>query len=421
VSDTITLTLDAEASHLAVPDLRLVVLRGPDRGRACRLDRDEILIGTSPAAGLVMTDPAVSRLHASVRVTERGVLVTDLGSTNGTRVERRGVVAAFVEPGESIELGSSRLRIERSRGRTELPLAPAGSYGPLHGRSIAARRLFAQLAQVAAADVNVLLLGESGVGKDLCAQAIHDASPRRDGPFVVFDCGALGHRAGSPEPFGPDRAATADAGAGRGGAFVAAHGGTLFLDEVGDLSRDQQATLVRELDRNESRPAGDRARPVRVIAASNRDLGGELNHGSFREDLYYRLHGVAVTVPPLRERLDDVPVLADLFWSRFVADPDARCPPELLPEMVAGRWPGNVRELRNRVEQLAVLQQTEAPAADAPTFRTAKTAAMDAFEVNYLRDVLTRADGNVSAAARLAGMDRVHLSKLLRKHGLRGA
>jgi transcriptional regulator with GAF, ATPase, and Fis domain len=421
-----TQILSRGAGELSMPQMRLVVLRGPDRGHALRIDREEIVVGTAASVDLKLTDPTVSRHHATLRMTEHGILVTDLDSTNGTRVDRRRIRAAYTEPGDAIDVGSTRMRVELQRGRVELPLSGATRFGPLLGRSIAARRLFSLLEQVAAADVTVLLLGESGVGKDLAAQALHEAGPRAAGPFVVFDCGAATASAIESELFGHERGALPGAVDRRNGAFQEAHGGTLFLDEVGELPRELQSKLLRAIDRREVRPVGSDkplALDVRIIAATNRDLKRDVNSGVFREDLFYRLNAFPIVVPPLRERADDIPLLADHFWRTFIGDDGVGIPASLLPELAEHSWPGNVRELRHRVEQLALLrprEATEPPGPPRASYREAKAKALDAFEVGFLAELLARASGNVSEAARLASMDRVHLSKLLRKHGLRG-
>ncbi|NVB85063.1 MAG: sigma 54-dependent Fis family transcriptional regulator [Kofleriaceae bacterium] len=409
-----------------MPEMRLVVLRGPDRGHALRIDREEVVVGTAASVHLRLTDPTVSRHHATLRMTEHGILVTDLDSTNGTRVDRRRIQSAYTEPGDAIDVGSTRMRVELQRGRVELPLSGSSRFGPLLGRSIAARRLFSLLEQVATADVTVLLLGESGVGKDLAAQALHEAGPRAAAPFIVFDCGAATGSVIESELFGHERGAFTGALDRRNGAFQEAQGGTLFLDEIGELPRELQPKLLRAIDRREIRPVGsDRARSldVRIIAATNRDLKREVNSGAFREDLFYRLNAFPISVPPLRERADDIPLLADHFWRTFIGDDGGGIPASLLPELTEYSWPGNVRELRHRVEQLALLrprEATEPQTAPRASYREAKAKALDAFEAGFLAELMARAGGNVSEAARLASMDRVHLSKLLRKHGLRG-
>jgi DNA-binding NtrC family response regulator len=409
-----------------MPEMRLVVLRGPDRGHALRIDREEVVVGTAASANLRLTDPTVSRHHATLRMTEHGILVTDLGSTNGTRVDRRRIHATYATPGDAIEVGATRLRIELQRGRVELSLSGETRFGPLLGRTVTARRLFSLLEQVAAADVTVLLLGESGVGKDLAAQAIHETGPRAAAPFVVFDCGAAAPTLIESALFGHERGAFTGALDRRNGAFQEAHGGTLFIDEIGELPRELQPKLLRAIDRHEVRPVGSdqsRAVDVRIIAATNRDLKVEVNNGAFREDLFYRLNAFPIAVPPLRERIDDIPLLADHFWRTFLGDAGGGIPANLLPALTEHRWPGNVRELRHRVEQLAVLRprdETEPDPVPRSSYRTAKASALEAFEAGFLAELLARSNGNVSEAARLASMDRVHLSKLLRKHGLRG-
>jgi transcriptional regulator with GAF, ATPase, and Fis domain len=429
VERTHLLSPDAElsGSSLSFPGVRVVVLRGPDRGRAARLDREELSIGTAPTAALCLTDPTVSRHHALLRLTARGLVLTDSGSTNGTRVDGRVIQSVHVSPGDTIELGATRLRIEALRQRLNLPLHAEHRFGPLLGESVSARRLFALLDQVAPTDLSVLLLGESGVGKDLAAQALHEASPRADRPFIVFDCGATAPGVIESELFGHEKGAFTGAIDRRLGAFQEADGGTLFIDEVGELPRELQPKLLRALDRREVRPVGSDktiAVDVRVIAATNRDLKLEVNRGAFREDLFYRLSVFPIVVPPLRERLEDLPLLADHFWRAFTKDPGAGVPDDLVPDLVAHHWPGNIRELRHRVEQLAVLRDRDrGPLGDAGepspaphSYREGRARALASFEIAFLRDVMARANGNVSEAARLATMDRVYLSKLLRKH-----
>jgi DNA-binding NtrC family response regulator len=415
--------LEPSPGALSLPKIRLVVLRGPDRGRALAVEGEQVVVGTAASADLRLTDPTVSRHHVSVRLVDQGILVADLDSTNGTRVARRRVREIFVEPGDDLQLGATRGRIERQRGRVHAALVDGERLGPLLGRSVAARRLFALLQQLAASEVSVLFLGESGVGKDLAAQALHEHGPRAKGPFVVFDCAAAAPNVIESELFGHDRGAFTGATERRLGAFQEASGGTLFLDEIGELPRELQPKLLRALDRREVKPLGaDRAIGVdiRVLSATNRDLKLDVNRGSFREDLYHRVSGFPVLIPPLRERAEDIPLLADHFWRGLTGD-EGGMPTELVTELTAHSWPGNVRELRNRVEQLVVLQELDAPPRKprpATSYREAKLHAVDAFEVGFLTDLMKRAEGNVSEAARLAQMDRVHLSKLLRKHAV---
>jgi transcriptional regulator with GAF, ATPase, and Fis domain len=422
-----TQLLEVKATTLSMPGMRLVVLKGPDRGHSVRLERQETVVGSAASAHLRLTDPTVSRHHLAVVVGADGVLATDLESTNGTRVEKRRVRAAYLEIGDSIEVGATRLRLELHDRRVEVPLAEEHRFGPMLGQSVAARRLFAVLRQVAPEDATVLLDGESGVGKDLAAQALHEASKRAGAPFVVFDCAAASPSLIESELFGHERGAFTGAVNARSGVFQEAHGGTLFLDEIGELPPSLQPKLLRVLDGREVRPIGaDRGVnvDVRVIAATHRDLRVEVNRGIFREDLYYRLSVVPVRVPPLRERADDILLLADHFWRRVTGDEGGAVPEEHRAALIEHTWPGNVRELRNRIEQIAMLGDLAPASGGAATesFRAAKAAAVESFEAAFLARLMARASGNVSEASRLASMDRVYLTKLLRKHGLhRGA
>jgi DNA-binding NtrC family response regulator len=309
----------------------------------------------------------------------------------------------------------------------------------LWGRSTAMRRLFALAGRVAASDVTVLIEGETGTGKDALCEALHQASTRASGPLIVVDCGAVPPNLFESELFGNEKGAFTGADRARAGAFEEADGGTLFLDEIGELPLQLQPKLLRVLEAREVRRIGS-AQPrkinVRVIAATNRDLREEVNRGTFRQDLYFRLEVMRLRVPPLRERPDDIPVLAEHF--RTLAKPGDAAPPfsdETLRNFVAHPWPGNVRELRNAVERLTVLDDmpfTTPTAADVDDgsgggepvdirvpFKEAKNALTDRFERRYLTAMLEATAGNISEAARRAGIDRVYLLRLMGRYGLR--
>jgi transcriptional regulator with GAF, ATPase, and Fis domain len=301
-------------------------------------------------------------------------------------------------------------------------LSQASSFGRLIGRSVAARRLFAQLETVARANLTVLLLGETGTGKDAAAEAIHEASARAKRPFVVVDCGSLPTNLIESELFGHERGAFTGAVERRVGAFEAAHTGTLFLDEVGELPRELQPKLLRALENREIKRVGSTksmSLDVRVIAATNRDLLVEVNRGNFREDLFYRLNVATIHVPSLRERPEDIALLAEYFRCQITDDPDGVLSTSTQVSLVSRTWPGNVRELRNWVERHVLGAVDEArKAGEYETFTQAKTKVIDSFERTFLSELVLRANGNVSEAARLAGMDRIYLSRLLRKHNI---
>jgi DNA-binding NtrC family response regulator len=417
--------VDGDAPLVRLPGARLVVRRGVDKGRALKIQRERVVVGSAPASDLQLSDDAVSRSHFALRLLPDGYLLTDLESSNGTFVEGRRVHSAYLQPGDTIEIGRTRIKFEGARESVELALSRAEAFGNYRGRSTAARRVIAMLEQLASEDVTVLLLGETGTGKDTVAEALHENSARKKGPFVVLDCGAIPVGLIESELFGHEKGAFTGATADHLGVFRQAHGGTVFLDEIGELPRELQPRLLRALERREVKPVGA-ARPVpidvRVIAATNRDLRVDVNSGLFREDLFYRLNVVSLVLPPLRERPEDIPLLAAQFWNEL--QPEGGLPKEFLEPLLRHSWPGNVRELRNRVERAAYLDRrpeiTGAEALTKESFHFAKQHVVDAFERRFLTELLQKTGGNISEAARRAELDRVHLRRLLRKYGLKG-
>ena len=418
---------------------QLVVIDGPDRGRACRLGETEAIVGTDGQAALVLSDDRVSARHVAVRVDGSRFVVRDLGSTNGTWFEGSRVTEVTVPAGSTLLVGRSAVRVEPEAQPLDVPPSQARRFGELVGESLAMREVFAVLERVAAADATVLVEGETGTGKELVARAIHDGSPRRRGPFVAVDCGALPEGLLESELFGHVRGAFTGAAQARNGMLVRADGGTLFLDELGRISPTVQARLLRVLEERVVRPLGgdsERQIDVRVIAASRDDLDGEVAAGRFRADLMYRLAVVRVALPPLRTRREDIPLLVrELLRRRGLADEAPSGPG--LDRLLAHGWPGNVRELRNvldrslalapgaqrfvdlpiRVEQSPLAGEGIAVRSDLP-YAEAKAVMLHELERRYIADLLAREDGNLSAASRTSGIDRKHLRTLARKHGL---
>ncbi|HUQ05442.1 MAG TPA: sigma 54-interacting transcriptional regulator [Kofleriaceae bacterium] len=421
------------------------VVAGADAGASAVADGGEISVGTNPGNDLTLTDPSVSRHHCVIAVRARGYQLSDLGSTNGTHVAGIGIDRAYLKPGIIIDVGQTKLRFDVLDDRVSEPLASEERWGRALGRSSGMRRIFALLPRLAAADSTVLLEGETGTGKSLLADVIHDASPRRGAPFMVVDCGAIPPTLIESELFGHEKGAFTGAAAARRGVFEAAAGGTVFLDEIGELPLEMQPRLLRALDDRVVRRVGGNDQiklDVRVIAATNRDLRAEVNRGRFRSDLFFRLATVRLRVPPLRERRDDIAVLAAHFWTQF-GDPADAPPAELLTDWLKRDWPGNVRELRSAVERAVlfgdpavwaeisttialpdptskkpVAAAAEVEFDDAASFRLAKERAVAEWERAYVRELVRRHDGNLSRAARAARMDRNHLRELLRRHGV---
>jgi DNA-binding NtrC family response regulator len=316
-------------------------------------------------------------------------------------------------------------------------------FGGLTGTGKSMRKMFAVLEKVAASDINCFIHGESGTGKELVATEIVQRGARADKPFVVVDCGAISPTLVESELFGHVRGAFTGADRDRVGAFEAADGGTVFLDEVGELPIAVQPKLLRALEQREVRRVGEtKARKVnvRVISATNRDLEREVNKGTFREDLYFRLAVITVRVPPLRDRIEDLPHLIRAFLAQMSAeDSEHLFGPDVVEELARLQWQGNVRELRNYVERSVVLQTTRlsmlppppmssasAVAPRPPTevdvnipYKVAKEQLVDAFERAYVKAVLDACGGNLTKAAKHAGIDRMYLHRLVQKHASR--
>jgi transcriptional regulator with GAF, ATPase, and Fis domain len=412
-------------------------------GRAVALRGVAVTIGSDPTCDLVLADPRVSRRHLEIRPSEHGgFVVRDLGSKNGTLFQGVAILEATVGPGATLKLGNTFLRIQPEPHGLDLPPSERRRFGELVGESLAMRELFTILEYAADGEVNVLLEGETGTGKELCARAIHEHGARRKGPLVVLDCGALPESLVESELFGHVKGAFTGAMAARQGAFVRADGGTLFLDEVDSLPLALQPRLLRALEARRVRPVGGDQEvevDVRVIAACQRDLATAVASGEFRPDLLYRLSVLRVVLPPLRARREDLaPTIRELLARRGWKDGDLGISGPNLERLIAYAWPGNVRELRNLLDRALALSPKARSFAELRfslpgdpvgeredfdyhgelPYAEAKQRLLDAFEARYLEDLIARNDGNISAAAREAELDRKHLRTLLRKHGL---
>ncbi|MBA2320353.1 MAG: sigma-54-dependent Fis family transcriptional regulator, partial [Deltaproteobacteria bacterium] len=327
--------------------------------------------------------------------------------------------------------------------------AEATRFEGLVARSVNMREVFSVLDRVGRTELTVLVTGETGTGKELVSRALHDHSTRKKGPFIVFDCGAVARNLVESELFGHERGAFTGAVQARAGVFEQADGGTIFLDELGELPLELQPALLRVLEQREVRRVGDRrVRPVnvRVVAATNRDLRQLVEEGRFRQDLYYRLAVVEAHLPPLRSRPEDIPLLVEhLLTSSGFAHQVRGITPDVEAIFRSYHWPGNVRELRNvvlraipfcsgslidlqalpealRSASTGTATRREATALPSPdaglTYHAAKEQLVDAFEARYLEDLLERCDGNLSKAARDAGVDRKTIARMLKRHGI---
>jgi DNA-binding NtrC family response regulator len=426
----------ARAGSFVVRAAALRVVSSPspaDVGLTARVDREgslRFVIGGGDAADLRLADPAVSREHLRVVLGPNGVRLLDDGSKNGTFLGAVRISDATLTEDAAVVLGGTTLAIAIEKDLVELPISYADRFGDAIGVSPAMRHLFAVLERAAVSDLPILIEGESGVGKDLLARAIHTRSQRADAPFVVLDCGSIAPTLVESELFGHERGAFTGADTARRGVFEEANGGTLFLDEIGELPLDLQPKLLRAIEQGEVKPVGGkaaRAVDVRVVSATNRRLAEAARKEEFRSDLFYRLAVVRVTVPPLRERKEDVVPIARAILQTI--RPGTELAPDLAVILEGHKWPGNVRELRNVVERWAVLgpeagalfDDAEAVRASADdelaglTFHEARKIVLDRFEEAYLPKVLARADGVVARAAELAGVARPSFYRMLER------
>lgn len=421
---------------LFVPTCKLTL----DDGTAHQFEHQRITIGSAPDNDLVLADDTVSRVHAQITRGQDRYLIRDLDSTNGTRVNGVPVREATLVPDCTVEVGGMALRFASAERPVETEPLGAESFDGLVGRSDAMRRLFSVAKQVASSDVPVLLQGETGTGKEVVAQTIHRRSRRQDGPFVVVDCSAIPENLIEAELFGHEKGAFSGAQQGRVGLVELAHGGTLFLDEVGELPRSLQPKFLRVLEAGTVRRVGGRHQrhiDFRLVTATHRDLSQMVADGRFRADLYYRINVIPLVLPPLRERREDIAPLIHHFLS--LKGSKTRLTPEahnrLNAHIAVAPLEGNVRELRNLVERLLAApeaplgpdgQGTDPTPVPRPAtsrtitkFKVAKEALIIDFERQYLATLLAHTGGNLSAAARVAELDRKYLRELVEKHKLR--
>jgi DNA-binding NtrC family response regulator len=428
----------------------LTVAEGPDSGKSFRLDASRptrSLIGKSTSCDLQLSDSAVSRRHASVELAGHRLRLRDLESTNGTVVDGMTVVEVFLQGGELIRIGSTALRVERGEPALTSALPDVTRFGITMGSSEAMRRLYPLCDKLAASDLGIVIEGETGVGKEQLAQSLHRAGRRAGGPFVVFDCTAVAPSLIESELFGHEKGAFTGALSTHHGVFERAHEGTLLIDEIGDMPLELQPKLLRVIERLEVTRVGGHtpiAVDVRVIAATRRDLDREVQFGRFRDDLFHRLAVARVELPPLRERVGDVELLARHFWQELGGDPDT-LPRSLLRSWANYPWPGNVRELRNAVARrislgdlgdipevsgkagggavhsvggggdiIAAVLALDLPLADG------RQRLIDEFENRYVTRLLDLHGGDTARAAAAAGVARRHLQRLKAKAGQRG-
>ncbi len=454
-----TVFVDDRPTKRQLRKAKLVVLDGEEAGREFVIDKSKVYAGRSKVNDITLADNSISGTHFEIRAEEDGFLLRDLGSTNGTRLGGCRIKEVWLEPEVSFRAGNTTLKVQASDEVVEIPLSEEEHFQGVIGRSVAMREVFAMLAKVAPSELTCLIEGETGTGKERIARAIHDASRRKNKPYVVLDCSSIPADLMESYVFGHEKGAFTGAVSRREGAFEQASGGTLFLDEIGELDISLQPKLLRVLENQEFKRVGGSKTirsDCRVIAATNRDLRQMVHEGTFREDLYFRLSIINIQLPTLRERREDIPLLVEFFLDEVAErrpdKPKMRLTAEAMEHLMKHDWPGNVRELRNvvfRAGNLAAgaaidrsdlyLQSAMYDMGEGATgevtadgdqvqrfiidieqeFKDAKAELIDRFEAQYLEELFEAHDGNISQASRSAGLTRYHLRELLKKHDLK--
>lgn len=421
----------------SVQRYHLVVVRGPEIGKTYPLGEGQVRVGKGPDNDIVISDATVSRQHFAIRRDGERYALVDLGSTNGTWLDEAQIREAYLRPGARIKAGDVLMRFQPVSQTVSVAPSESQNFGELVSQNPRTREVFALLEKIAPTDATVLLMGETGTGKSATARAIHQASARKNGPFVVFDCGAVTKSLIESELFGHERGSFTGATALRRGAMEVVKGGTLFIDELDDLPIEVQPKLLRAIEEREIYRVGSHQSiklDLRIVAATKKDLRVEVAEGRFREDLFFRLSVVIVPLPPLRERHEDLSLLVEHILDK----PGAwnALAPKVQERLLAHTWPGNIRELRNVIERASYVggledldpgshridraeEERERLLADySRPFKEAKEVLIGRFEREYLRHLLSRVQGNMARAAREAGIDRKYLYMLLKKYGL---
>lgn len=424
-------------------------------------DQDVVAIGAMDDNDLVLDDETVSRNHCRIFREGDQYLLSDLDSTNGTFINRVRVREAFLHENCTVTLGKTDIKFWPVDEKLRIVPSDRDRYGDIIGRDRGMREIYSILEKIAPTDATVVIEGETGTGKEVVARTLHQQSRRKDGPFMVFDCGAVPENLIESELFGHEKGSFTGAISQRLGVFELANGGTVFLDELGELDIELQPKLLRVLEQREVKRIGG-GKPnrvdVRVVAATNRNLEDEVKAGRFREDLFYRLTVVRLILPPLRERPEDIDLLAQHFLGngnfnrdRFGGRRVNGFAPLVHERLRRYKWPGNVRELHNVVERAVSFAEADTvELADLPehiayprgtsdslgadtnpgiavpeggedfngTFKDAKEQWVTSFESDYIAQLLRRNSGNISHAAREADIDRKYFRKLMKKYGI---
>jgi len=394
--------------------IALEMMSGPQAGLRTRISLPSIKLGTAPDNDVVLADRTVSRHHAEIRITAQGLMIRDLGSTNGTFCNDVRVVEAFLQPDMRCALGQTDIRIAQCTEDRPYEISHEKRLGHLVGSTEPMRDLYGLIRAVAPTPTTILITGESGSGKEVVARTLHDLSGRR-GPLVVFDASVTDQEMVRNDLFGHVKGAFTGAMGPREGAFRRGDGGTLFIDEIGELPLELQPRLLRALESREVVPVGS-DQPVkvdvRVVAATHRDLESMVEQGTFRADLFFRLSVISVRVPPLREIKDDIPLLMRNILSQLGLQ--CRLSKQAVAAMYEYDWPGNVRELRNVLERATVLCQGQEIGPEHLRLQANRGAGAAAIEQGA---GLRQPASSGSAPAQLKGIERQMIKEAIERNG----
>lgn len=470
ISPTKISYLDGKPTTIHLRKCRIVTQQKANR-REWVFEHGLVTVGTMDDNNLIVKDDTVSRYHAQIIQEDDAYVIRDLDSTNGTYVNQVQVKEAYLPPGCLMRFGTAEFIFQPMDEEVAIVPSTDEKFGDIIGGNVKMREIYGILEKIASTNATVVIEGETGTGKEVIAHTLHKISIRAKKPFVVFDCGAVPESLIESELFGHEKGSFTGAIMTRQGLFELAQGGTIFLDELGELSLELQPKLLRVLEQREVRRVGAaKAIPVdvRVIAATNRKLEDEVRNMRFREDLFYRLSVVRLFLPPLRDRIDDLPLLVKHFLknSSFNRDSNANLKlrsisQEAFKAMTQYSWPGNVRELLNIVERACSLadgdcielcdlpdqiakcldQTPDVKTSDEPkaspevvgnapaqspsdysdkTFKDAKEEWLATFEREYIRVLLERNNYNISQASRESEIDRKYFRKLMKKYDIGG-
>lgn len=390
------------------------------------LRKSSLTVGSDPKSDLVLTDDYVSARHCRIVAGESGWKVEDLNSTNGTFINGNKIKEALLLPGTPIQVGHSTLVFKAQK--KEEPIAPGDStrFCGILGQSLQMRRLFTLLSKVAPTDHTVLVRGPTGSGKELISRAVHTLSKRANGPYVILNCGAISPNLIESELFGHEKGSFTGAANRHVGAFEEASGGTLFLDEIGELPLELQPKLLRVLENRTIRRVGSNAElpvDVRIVAATHRNLADWVKEGKFREDLYFRLQVIPVSVPPLADRKEDIPLLVEHFIRQASPEAPVTVDEAALEKLKSYDWPGNIRELKNVLMRALIFADGNRIGADNIEIlrelgSNVAANSLEGLEKAKIEEILEQTQGNKTKAAEILGIAKSTLFKKLKDYGI---